>query len=164
MPTQETPQSGGTRANRTGNVLEKTVLQLLEQHGYTPFWDHKKQLFANREAVGGKQYARHVSVGPTIYESERIVDFLVINKDKFPNGLVIECKWQQSSGSVDEKYPFLVFNIYRTGVPTIILLDGGGYKKTAEAWLRAQAGEEKAMWKVFNMTEFITAVNNGLLG
>ena len=26
---------------------------------------------------------------------------------------------------MDEKYPFLVFNILKTGIPTIILLDGG---------------------------------------
>lgn len=168
MPTSTQPiplvTPSGKRANRSGNVLETTVESLLKQHGYTEFWDHKKQLFANREAVGGKQYAKHVHVGPTIYESARIVDFLVINKDKFPDGLIIECKWQQVGGSVDEKYPFLVFNIYRTGVPTIVLLDGGGYKKTAEKWLREQAGEQKAVWKVWNLQEFIVAANNNLLG
>lgn len=35
------------------------------------------------------------------------------------------------AGSVDEKYPFAVHNIMKIGVPSIILIDGGGYKKTA---------------------------------
>lgn len=153
----------GTQANRTGNQLESHVEHALHEHGYTLFPDHKKQLFANREAVGGKQYGRHVLVGPSIYESPRIVDFLVINKDKFPDGLVIECKWQESGGSVDEKYPFLCYNIYRTGVPTIILLDGGGYRKAAETWLRGQAGEDRAVWKVWNLMEFMKATNGGFL-
>ena len=64
---------------------------------------------------------------------------------------------------MDEKYPFLCFNIYKTGVPTVILLDGGGYKKTAETWLRGQAGEDRAVWKVWNLTEFMKATNAGFL-
>lgn len=113
-------------ANRTGNSLEKFVKDLLEANGYTPFPLHyKKQLLENRKSVGGKQYATQVPVGESIYGSQRNCDFFVINPDKFPEGLVIECKWQQAAGSVDEKYPFLYFNIVKTGVPTVVLLDGG---------------------------------------
>jgi hypothetical protein len=119
-------------------------------------------LFANRDAVGGKQYAKHVLVGPTIYETERYVDFLVLNRDKFPSGLIIECKWQEQKGSVDEKYPFLMFNIARTGVPTIVLLDGEGYKPAAKAWLASHAGPDKPLRAVWSMAEFHRAVNGGL--
>jgi hypothetical protein len=34
-----------------------------------------------------------------------------VNQTKFSDGLIIECKWQESAGSVDEKYPFVVLNI-----------------------------------------------------
>jgi hypothetical protein len=43
-------------------------------------------------------------VGSTIYDTERKCDFFIINSGKFPKGLIIECKWQKSKGSVDEKY------------------------------------------------------------
>ena len=49
---------GGTRANNTGDLLEQFIEQLLKQKGYIEFWDHKEQVFANRKAVGGKQYAK----------------------------------------------------------------------------------------------------------
>ncbi|MEO3707170.1 PD-(D/E)XK nuclease superfamily protein [Trichormus azollae] len=29
----------------------------------------------------------------------------------YPSGLIVECKWQNSSGSVDEKLPYVNANI-----------------------------------------------------
>ena len=100
----------------------------------------------------------------SIYETPRKCDFLVLNKDKFPDGLIIECKWQHSKGSVDEKYPFALFNIFKIGVPTIILLDGGGYKPAAMKWLKDQVDEKRALIGVHNMTEFQALVNKNFLG
>ena len=158
----ETTQTN--KANKTGGLLESFVENLLKQRGYVEFWDHKEQVFANRKSVGGKQYAKQVIVGETIYETKCKCDFLVLNKDLFPDGLVIECKWQESKGSVDVKYPMVVFNILKIGVPTIVLLDGGGYSPKAEKWLRGQAHATKALIGVYNMQELQKAVNNGFLG
>jgi len=102
--------SSGVKANRTGNKLEKFVENALKGSSYTEFWNHKAQAFENRMTIGGKQYLKQLPVGHTIYETTRKCDFYIINRDKFQNDLIIECKWQQSSGSVDEKYPFLLFN------------------------------------------------------
>jgi hypothetical protein len=140
------------------------VGNILAENGYKEFWDHKEQVFANRDSVGGKQFARQVPCGTSIYETKRKCDFLVLNKEKFPEGLIIECKWQESNGSVDEKYPFTVFNILKIGVPTIILLDGGGYKPAAMEWLRKQANPSKALIGVYNMQEFQKMANNRYLG
>lgn len=161
---ETTKITGGGQANKTGSTLELFVERLLEDNGYTLFPNHKAQLFSNRKTVGGKQYSSQVPCGTSIYESPRKCDFLVLNKDKFPDGLIIECKWQQSSGSVDEKYPFTVFNILKIGAPTIILLDGGGYKKTAMEWLKSQASPDRALIGVYNMADFQKMVNSGFLG
>lgn len=161
---ETTANSGGGHANRTGNRLEKFVQHQLEDSGYTEFWDHRKQLFANRDSVGGKQYGKQIYCGKSIYETDRKCDFLVLNKDRWPEGLIIECKWQQSKGSVDEKYPFALFNIYKIGVPTVILLDGGGYKPAALKWLKSQVDPKRALIGVYTMAEFQTVVNNGFLG
>ncbi len=152
------------QANSTGNLLESFVENILKQKGYEEFWDHKEQIFANRKTVGGKQYAKQVPCGMSIYETKRKCDLLVLNQEKFPEGLIIECKWQQSKGSVDEKYPFTVFNILKIGVPTIILLDGSGYKRQAMEWLKSQAHPSKALIGVYDMQEFQKMVNNGYLG
>ena len=88
---------------------------------------------------------------------------MVFNPDTFEDGLVTECKWQESAGSVDEKYPFLVFNI-KPGVPTIVLLDRDGCKKAAMDRLKEQVDERRCIIGVYNMKEFQQKVNNGLLG
>jgi len=159
----ETTISGGGQANKTGSTLELFIKRLLEDNSYVAFPNHRDQLFANRKSVGGKQYSTQVPCGTSIYESPRKCDFLIMNNEKFPEGLIIECKWQQSAGSVDEKYPFTVFNILKIGVPTIILLDGGGYKKTAMAWLKEQCNPSRALIGVYNMAEFQALVNKGFL-
>jgi hypothetical protein len=154
----------GGKANKTGNQLENFVEQNLRDYGYTEFWNYKAIAFENRKSIGGRQFLRAVPIGTTIYETVRKCDFLVINNQKFPDNLIIECKWQQSSGSVDEKYPLLVFNILKTGIPTVILLDGGGYSANARKWLLDQVHEKGALIGVWSMTEFQKAVNNGFLG
>lgn len=160
----ETTPKTASHANHTGNRLEKFVEHSLIDSGYTLFPNHREQLFENRKSVGGKQYSMQVPCGTSIYETKRKCDFLVLNQDKFPDGLIIECKWQQSKGSVDEKYPFSVFNIIKIGVPTIILLDGGGYKPAALKWLKDQVDPKRAIIGVYTMSEFQKLVNNGFLG
>ncbi|MEE8056934.1 MAG: PD-(D/E)XK nuclease superfamily protein [Pseudomonadales bacterium] len=156
--------SSGSRANRTGTQLEHFVHDALIRAGFALFENHKPLLFENRHLIGGKQFQPHVNVGTTIYQSTRIVDFLITNKARFAEGLIIECKWQQSSGSVDEKYPFLLCNIIKTGVPTIVLLDGGGYKPAAKTWLQNQITATRALLGVWDMAAFQRHLNDGFLG
>jgi len=157
--------NSGKKANKTGKTLEVFVERLLQDNGYqyleTP---DKKQCFTNRKTIEGKKYSTQVPCGTSIYETYRKCDFIVMNKDKFKNCLIIECKWQQSSGSVDEKYPFTVLNIFKIKVPTIILLDGGGYKKGAMEWLKSQVIISGYLIGVYTMQEFTKKVNNGFLG
>lgn len=158
------PPNSGKRAKQTGNSLEIFVENALRDNGYTEFWNHKAHAFENRNAIGGKQYLKQLPIGPSIYETPRKCDFLVINREKFRDDLIIECKWQQSSGSVDEKYPLLLFNILKTGIPTVVLLDGSGYREAARKWLLEQVHPKGALIGVFTMAEFQTHVNNGFLG
>ena len=69
---------------------------------------------------------------------------------------------QASSGSVEEKYPFEVLNIQLDGYPAIILLDGGGYTKGAEQWLKGQAGKNR-LRHVFNLGDFQRFASTGQL-
>lgn len=143
--------------------MELFLERILQDNGYTEFWDHKEQVFANHKSIGGKQYAKEVIIGDSIYDTKVRCDFLILNREKFPDGLVIECKWQQSSESVDVKYPYNVYNIMKVGVPTIILIDGKGARKKAVDWLRGQAHPTKALIGVYDMAEFQGLVNKGFL-
>ena len=156
-----TNSSKKAKKTKTGNRLELFVENILKEYGYVEFWNHKASAFANRKNIGGKQYMKHLNVGKTIYETDRKVDFFIVNREKFPDGLIIECKWQQNPGSVDEKYPFLLLNIIKTAVPTVILLDGTGYKPAAKQWLKDQVNH--VLIGVWSMSEFQKETNNGFL-
>ncbi|MBL7058530.1 hypothetical protein ISS03_04280 [Patescibacteria group bacterium] len=140
----------GTRANFTGNALEQIIYSTLERKDYQ-FVD-KKNFEATRyleQPVFTIQYP----IARSVYDTQLYCDFILYHPTKHPNCLIIESKWQQSTGSVDEKFPFLVLNIKKQYPDsTIVVLDGGGYKKGAEKWLRGQVDEK--LIHIFNMMEF----------
>ena len=130
----------------------------LDMLGYERIWP-SSMIFAMRD-MGQPVYAQQVEVGRDIYGKRRRVDFLLFHPLRHPNGLIIECKWQSSSGSVEEKFPFLVLNITRGEYDAIVILDGGGYNSGAEQWLRSEAGGTR-LKHVFSMGEFSNYASRG---
>ena len=137
--------------NRTGSRLEQSVEELLIQAGYDAV-PSAPLFFALRE-MGQPIYSRQCATARDIYGKRRRVDFILYHTRKWPDSLVIQCKWQASSGSVEEKYPFEILSIQLDGYPAIILLDGGGYSVGAEQWLKGQAGKNQ-LKHVFNLGDF----------
>ena len=150
--------SGGSKAKNAGNQLEEFFKERLISLGYEEI---KHLIFNRRDTFDGKQFAKQVDVGQTIYGTKRVVDFIVFIPNRFPEGLIIECKWQESPGSVDEKYPYLLYNILKTGVPSIVLLDGGGYKEKAGEWLKSQVNSQRLLIGVYTMAELQKKINAG---
>ena len=153
--------NSGQRANRTGKHLETFVAGLLDHHGYE---EVERGLFFSLYKQGLQQpiFAYECVAGKTIYGGNRRVDFILYHPTKHPDCLVIQCKWQTSSGSVDQKYPYDVESIKINPQPTIIILDGGGYSQGAERWLKAQAGDNNLL-HVFNQGEFARFASQGNL-
>ncbi|MEH2027436.1 PD-(D/E)XK nuclease superfamily protein [Nostoc sp.] len=157
----------GARAVTSGNVLEKTVEGTLLGHGYVQvgFGLPKKQrlgcLLSSNTIP--KRYARQVYIGAGIYGSYIYVDFYIIGATSVSSGLIIECKWQQSSGSVDEKLPYLNLNIQNCyPAQAVVLIDGGGMKPQAVSWLGKQVGFNQNLLSVHNLSSFIAWSNNNL--
>jgi hypothetical protein len=150
---------GGSIANQTGNMLEGFIEDILIRKGYG-FIDKKK--FRPSVYLQQPIYTKQFYIGLSIYGTNIYCDFIIYHPGKHPDCLIIESKWQQAGGSVDEKYPYLIINI-QTKYPhkTVLLLDGGGYKKGAEEWIRSQVGNN--LTHVFNMSQFQTWVNKNNL-
>ncbi len=151
--------TSGRTGNRTGKQLEQAVAGLLEDAGYQEvqagfFW-------AMRE-LEQSIYGWQVETGRDLYGKVRRVDFVCYHPVKWPQCLVIQCKWQASRGSVEEKYPFEVLSIQQNEHPAIVVLDGGGYSKGAEAWLKTQAGKNQ-LKHVFDLGEFQRYCSRGTL-
>lgn len=152
--------SGGKMANNRGRELEHRVALLLDDVGYS-YVTPPDLIFAMRK-MRQPIYSRQVELSRDIYGKVRRCDLLVYNNNVWPDGLVIQCKWQASSGSVEEKYPFEVLNIQKDDYPTIIVLDGGGYSKGAEGWLKGQAGKNRLL-HVFSFGELQKFASKGKL-
>jgi hypothetical protein len=134
-------RSSGSFANKTGKKAERIVSCILTDNHY--------------------QFKRHYALCKSIYGHDLQVDFYLQNVQGFPNGLVIEVKWQDIAGSVDEKFPYLVLNIeQRFPCPAIIVIEGGGYKRGSLIWLKKQVGNK--LLAVMNLAEFTTYINRKL--
>lgn len=131
-------ESGGQRAGRTGKILEVFVASILDSLGYRRVRP-ARDFFA---FIRSKQpiYATQCIAGKNLYNRNWRVDFIVYHPEKWPKCLVIECKWQAKSGSVDQKFPYIVMNISKNNYPAIVVLDGGAYSESAKNWLYNQAG------------------------
>ncbi len=150
-------KSGRTTANYTGTALEQFIESRLIERGYEQIIkDNFKPAICLEQPI----YTRQFCLGKSIYETNLYCDFILFHPQKWPSCLVIESKWQQAGGSVDEKYPYTVLNIKQSDYKSVLLLDGGGYKLGAETWLRQQVDGKKLL-RVFNMSEFQRWVNRG---
>lgn len=133
--------SQGARANHHGRTAEAVIRNMLTSAGY---------------AV---EYQK--TIGKGIFNTDIIVDFFVHDHLRYPAGLIIESKWQERAGSVDEKWPFLVENIRHCyPCPTIIVIHGGGFRPGAERWLRRQV--DAKLIAVFRLEEFLSWCNHNL--
>lgn len=126
----------GAQAVASGRAAEDLIYCLLKERGYS--------------------IRRQEAVGTNIYGGQTRADFYIEGTPVFPNGLIIESKWQESMGSVDEKYPYLVENIKSCyPAPTIVVIGGAGIREGAEQWLRDQVDGDQ-LYAVFSMEEFLT--------
>jgi len=155
----------GTKSNITGNQLEVAVKTVLTGKGFEliNYRDWEK----NKEKYGDELLLENVPF-TTIYEHKGNTEFLLISR-KYNLQIRIECKWQQVSGSVDEKLPYLYLNTIEAMPDNsiMILIDGAGWKAGAIKWLKDAIKQKKYTTEtnmqknimIFNLTEFFTWAN-----
>jgi len=156
----------GKSANITGNQLEKAVQTVLLNKGFEIEMYRKWE--KNPENYGKELLLKNVPFR-TIYGHSGNTEFLLLSAEHDLR-IRIECKWQQSAGSVDEKLPYLYLNTIEA-MPEkdiMILIDGNGFKTGAKEWLR-NAVKKKLYTTtknndtnimVFSLAEFFTWANN----
>src|ERR671932_22185 len=157
----------GGRAVISGNVLERTVEIILQAHGYSEICrdlpKKRRRDWLVYSAEPSKRYAKQVYIGAGIYGTDIYVDFYIFDTVAMPAGLIVECKWQQAGGSVDEKLPYLNLNIQNCyPSPSVVLIDGEGMKKGAINWLTRQVDFNPNLLAVYNLSHFIIWANKHL--
>ena len=155
----------GKKGNVTGNQLENAVKAVLKEKGFEIV---KYRIWKDAKEKYGEELLLYNVPFQTVYNHNGNTEFLLLSK-KFDLEIRIECKWQQSSGSVDEKLPYLYLNAIET-MPEksiLILIDGSGWKPGAIQWLRDAVNHKKYTTAenrdkqiyVFNLTQFFTWAN-----
>lgn len=159
-----TPLAQGGLANSSGNTLEQTIVATLTSKGFPVAlyrqWIKDPAAYPNDIVLRNVPYE-------SIYGHRGNTEFLLLS-ERYNLTIRIECKWQQSAGSVDEKYPYLYLNCVEQMPENdiIIVVDGGGAKPGAVAWLR-RACEERLFLPedspksitMMHLVEFMTWAN-----
>lgn len=148
-------QQQGKQANFNGKMFEEQIISIIRGAGYLQI-DSDEECIFNQ----GQYFITQYYMGKSVYNTSLYADVILYNSVKYPRKLAIEMKWQQTPGSVDEKYPYLVLNIKETfQFPSIIVIDGGGYKQGAINWLKCQKDDK--LIEVFNLSGFLKWANSG---
>lgn len=161
-------QTQGGLANRSGKVLESSIQNLFHQHGFA---EVSYKLWKEHPSRYGTELLLRDAPYTSIYGHQGKTEFLALSQ-RLNLELRIECKWQQSSGSVDEKFPYLYLNcIFAMPENNIaIVVDGGGAKPAAISWLKNAALKRHLIppempdknIKVQSLSEFMAWANKNL--
>lgn len=155
----------GSLASSSGNVLEQTVKSVFLSKGFkfVSYAEWKK----HPDKYGEDLLLTNIPY-TTIYNHPGHTEFLAKSK-KYNFEIRLECKWQQSAGSVDEKLPYLYLNCIESMPENhiVIVIDGDGFKPGSKIWLREAVKQKKytdssnrtKTIEVFSLTEFITWAN-----
>jgi len=148
--------SAGKKAVKDGANFKAQVETTLRVNGFrcVPAKEFVTRLTRGESEV----YAVNYEVGKNIYGKPWRANFVYRGK----NGTrLIHARWQQASGSVDEKFPFFAQNAELLGLNSIFVLGGVGFKPEARTWLENQKGGR--IIHVFAEEEFQEWANNGNL-
>ncbi|EDL8065282.1 hypothetical protein CTA21_24515 [Salmonella enterica] len=125
----------GRGANLTGTDFEGAILHRIMQRGYLEINKRDKARVADMVAsrswgqlsrLGDRWCSRQQYCGDKPDGKRLRTDFFLFDRVAFPQGLLIESKYQQVGGSVDEKLPWTVEFLSMQPSKAILIVDGGG--------------------------------------
>ena len=118
----------GTKANVSGSKLENRVEYMVTEALKIPVKYRSRTKQRDNILLKSVPYEN-------IYGNGRCRSEFVLHKDG--RAIRIECKAQHSSGSVDEKLPYLYMNFLKSieEEEAIVVIEGDGFKKGAKEWL-----------------------------
>jgi hypothetical protein len=79
---------------------------------------------------------REVPLGKTLIGKNRRIDIFVI-EESTRTALAIECKYQDSAGTADEKIPYALSDLQQIGMPVCLVYAGDGFSLGVEHMLAA---------------------------
>ncbi|MAG24658.1 4-diphosphocytidyl-2C-methyl-D-erythritol kinase [Candidatus Pacearchaeota archaeon] len=130
----------GAEANRSGRLLERFVIETMRSHGFIiqPYSVDAD----NRDWISPNRVLTNVPY-KSIYGFAGARSEFVIVAETLDRRIRVECKYQESAGSIDEKFPYMHRNALIVPEREVIFLLGGvGAKPGAVEWLRRECETE----------------------
>lgn len=135
--------SGGAAANKSGQLGERLVAEVLRHFG-----------------VGFAPQFRPGICG--LLDKDVRIDFHIPRARGFEEGLYIEARWQDSTGSIDQKIPALVANIKsHYDRKTILVIDGAESDKARNYASDCIGGNLIAVVTLAEFVPFCKAMSEG---
>jgi hypothetical protein len=91
---------------------------------------------ARRFASRGLTVYREVRIGKTIIGKDRCIDIFCVSKDA-QKAFAIECKFQDSQGTVDEKIPYALDDVRALPMAGCVVYAGQGFSAGVQHMLAA---------------------------
>lgn len=113
---------GKGTAPKSGDELERNVVALAQRMG----------LKAETEVKAAKR----------LWGQRRYID-VVITDEKTGKRLGVECKYQATSGTAEEKIPATIQDIAHWPIPGIVVIDGEGFSSNMQGYLMSTG---KVVW------------------
>ena len=104
---------GRAAAVKSGKILEEDVLKIAESLGL--------------------EVKRQVKVGRRIWGAERKIDLIL--RDTSKRRLGVECKYQGSTGTAEEKIPAVIKDIEAWPIDGLVVIHGEGFSANMKAFL-----------------------------
>jgi len=155
------------RPKHSGKAMLEHTIAVFQEYGYEQL---DKSTFKKRstfqlpltilEGYANKCFITNEHVYNDIYGTPKKTHIYAYCPVKYKTGLLIEVRWQAISGTVDQKYPFIILSLERAPTKTILILDGKGMREEAVEWAK---GRETDKHMVFSsLGEFSRWARTGL--
>jgi hypothetical protein len=150
--------NGGQIAVRNGKTMKSQVQTALESLGFSDKSACRDELQkCGLLASHDRLFVQKVCMGKDIYGADSKSDFYV-ESEMFTSGAVIECVWQGSPGTVDEKFVFKALSMVELNREVYFVFDGGGARPRALMWLNAFAVTHEN-FNFVRLADFIDILN-----
>lgn len=159
-------KSQGAQANKNGKVFEEMLLPVFQRAGFEIFMQGElKKKKIQKKLNACKRYVIKQATYTTIYNHKGQTEYVIVSEER---RIRVEVKYQAASGSVDEKYPYMLLNgIYQYPENEVVfIVDGGGFKPGAKEWIKKQLDDNWLDYKskgkdikLMSITEFVSWFN-----
>lgn len=133
---------------------EKQELQLARREGMDPASFFKKHGL-------NAHFVLQAALFDNVYGLRARCSAFLFDAIRWPEGLVIQVKTQETSGTTDEKIPFAALSLLETRRPAALVLEGEGLRPEIIRWGRDFASKNHDLTLVHGWKELHQLVKNG---